>query len=49
MAKNIRAGDTFDGETVTDVRVTDRGNASIRLEGGSWRRRPADERVPVER
>lgn len=49
MAKNIRAGDTFDGQKVTGVRITERGNASIQLEDGAWRRRPAQEKVPVER
>lgn len=49
MARNIRKGDRFEGQLVTLVRITEKGNASIQLKDGSWRRRPVAEKVPVER
>lgn len=49
MAKNIKPGDIFEGSLVEKVTLTENGNASIFLESGAWRRRPASERIPVER
>lgn len=48
-AKNIKVGDRFENKLVTQVVKTDKGNVSLKLAGGHWRRRPADEMVPVQR
>ena len=47
--KNLREGDLFEGERVSATKVTSGGNVSIKLESGAWRRRPAEERLKIER
>lgn len=49
MGKNIRPGDYFEGEKVASVSRTSGGNVSIKMENGSWRRRPAEERLKIGR
>ncbi len=47
--KNLREGDHFEGERISEVRRTTGGNVSILLESGVWRRRPAEERFKIQR
>jgi hypothetical protein len=47
-ASDLKPGDVYDGETVEEVRQTDKGNVSFKTDWG-WRRRPGEELLAVKR